>query len=61
MKCPICKKETGSDSQFAPFCSDRCRLLDLAAWSDGKYVISSPLVASEEDDKVKADPLDDED
>jgi endogenous inhibitor of DNA gyrase (YacG/DUF329 family) len=26
-----------------PFCSDRCRLQDLANWSTGKYVISEPI------------------
>jgi len=41
--CPICKKATDSetDADF-PFCSDRCRMLDLGNWSSEKYVISSP-------------------
>jgi uncharacterized protein len=41
--CPICKKPTNSetDADF-PFCSDRCRMLDLGNWSIEKYVISSP-------------------
>ncbi|MFW5845427.1 MAG: DNA gyrase inhibitor YacG [Planctomycetota bacterium] len=26
-------------SAYAPFCSRRCRLLDLGAWSDGVHVI----------------------
>ncbi len=25
-----------------PFCSDRCRIQDLANWADGKYVIPGP-------------------
>ena len=41
--CPICKKpsdsETGADF---PFCSERCKLLDLGNWASEKYVISSP-------------------
>ena len=26
-----------------PFCSDRCRLIDLGKWASGAYVISAPL------------------
>ncbi|MBZ5695789.1 MAG: DNA gyrase inhibitor YacG [Acidobacteriia bacterium] len=41
--CPICKKPTDSetDADF-PFCSERCRLLDLGNWASEKYTISSP-------------------
>ena len=41
--CPICKKPTNSetDADF-PFCSERCRLLDLGNWASEKYTISSP-------------------
>lgn len=41
--CPICRKPTDSekDADF-PFCSERCRLIDLGNWSSEKYVISRP-------------------
>jgi uncharacterized protein len=47
--CPICKKVTDSDkdSEF-PFCSERCRLLDLGAWSSEKYVVCDPIFDEEE-------------
>jgi endogenous inhibitor of DNA gyrase (YacG/DUF329 family) len=47
--CPICKKPTDSekDSEF-PFCSERCRLLDLGAWAAEKYVVSEPIFNEEE-------------
>jgi len=47
--CPICKKPTDSekDAEF-PFCSERCRLLDLGAWSAEKYVVSDPIFDEEE-------------
>lgn len=32
----------GSDPEF-PFCSERCRVIDLGKWASGGYVISSPL------------------
>jgi endogenous inhibitor of DNA gyrase (YacG/DUF329 family) len=43
MKCPICKKvevELG-DPEF-PFCSERCRTIDLGNWAMEKYVVSEP-------------------
>jgi uncharacterized protein len=41
--CPICRKATDSeDLADFPFCSERCRLLDLGNWASEKYVISSP-------------------
>ncbi len=39
MKCPICKKEVEPDDPDFPFCSERCRLIDLGNWAAGKYVI----------------------
>jgi len=42
-RCPICSKtyEVASldDLPSFPFCSDRCRLIDLGRWADGKYAI----------------------
>jgi endogenous inhibitor of DNA gyrase (YacG/DUF329 family) len=43
MKCPICKKEVPADSQYHPFCSERCKIIDLANWATEKYVISTPV------------------
>ena len=42
VRCPICRKEVPLDDPNMPFCSDRCRLLDLGNWASEKYVISSP-------------------
>ena len=41
-RCPICGKEVPFDETNMPFCSDRCRLLDLGNWASEKYVISTP-------------------
>ena len=43
MKCPICKKDVAPGNPDFPFCCERCRIADLANWSTGKYVISSPI------------------
>jgi len=48
LKCPICKKPVTSKEAELPFCSDRCRLIDLGKWASGKYVISSPVTDTEE-------------
>ena len=38
--CPTCdKKIPTQDNPYKPFCSERCRLLDLGNWVDGKYRI----------------------
>ena len=53
MQCPICKKPTleppldGPIAPF-PFCSERCRLVDLGRWLDEKYQI--PACATDEDE-----------
>jgi uncharacterized protein len=43
MQCPICKKPVdepnpGQKSYF-PFCSERCKLVDLGRWLSDKYQI----------------------
>lgn len=38
-----------SDAEF-PFCSERCRAIDLGKWASGAYIISSPLNDPETDD-----------
>jgi endogenous inhibitor of DNA gyrase (YacG/DUF329 family) len=43
LRCPICKKSAKSKGAEFPFCSDRCRQIDLGKWASGAYVISSPV------------------
>jgi endogenous inhibitor of DNA gyrase (YacG/DUF329 family) len=42
MRCPSCKKEVAQDAPEFPFCSERCKTIDLGNWAMEKYVISSP-------------------
>ena len=60
-RCPICRKPTDSEANADfPFCSERCRLLDLGNWSSEKYVITEPAL----DESVPENPSrsdDDED
>jgi endogenous inhibitor of DNA gyrase (YacG/DUF329 family) len=43
LRCPICKKAVKSTDADFPFCSDRCRTIDLGKWASGAYVIKSPV------------------
>ena len=43
LHCPTCKKVvTATDGDF-PFCSERCRIIDLGKWASGDYKITSPI------------------
>jgi len=48
LRCPICKKAVKNTDPEFPFCSDRCRTIDLGKWASGAYVISSPVRDTEE-------------
>jgi endogenous inhibitor of DNA gyrase (YacG/DUF329 family) len=38
--CPVCKNiTTWEENPFRPFCSERCKLIDLGAWASGDYKI----------------------
>jgi endogenous inhibitor of DNA gyrase (YacG/DUF329 family) len=43
MRCPICKKQVAAGNPEFPFCSPRCRIIDLGDWAAEKYVISAPV------------------
>lgn len=46
LRCPICDREIDSASEreaaYRPFCSDRCRLIDLGRWLGGRYRLDDP-------------------
>ena len=57
--CPICKRpveppreegegQTAGGSSHFPFCSERCKLIDLGRWLDGRYQI--PVVEDDLDE-----------
>jgi len=51
MKCPICKKDVDASGEFFPFCSERCKLIDLGNWASEKYVISTPIQPQEDEEQ----------
>ncbi|WP_034618538.1 DNA gyrase inhibitor YacG [Chitinibacter tainanensis] len=48
--CPICKAQTeySTSNPFRPFCSERCKLIDLGEWASEKYRVA---------DSAEVDPL----
>jgi endogenous inhibitor of DNA gyrase (YacG/DUF329 family) len=51
--CPTCGRpvEWNETFKWRPFCSERCKLIDLGAWASEKHVIPGESV--EDDDKDK--------
>jgi len=51
LKCPICKKAIDKDGDAFPFCSNRCRTIDLGRWADESYRISRPIEQADLDEE----------
>jgi endogenous inhibitor of DNA gyrase (YacG/DUF329 family) len=48
-RCPVCKQSvTPEGNTFRPFCSERCKMIDLDNWLEGRYRV--PVVAAEDDE-----------
>jgi uncharacterized protein len=60
--CPICGKPAPPrpENRAAPFCSERCRLLDLGKWLGGEYRIPGPPLAEGDDAPRSVDEEGDE-
>ena len=54
MKCPICQRSVSLKDPEAPFCSERCRLIDLGAWLSEQRAI--PGEAPAQDQQAPDDP-----
>ena len=51
IKCPHCQKKFNYyESTFRPFCSERCKMVDLGHWLEESYNI--PVKEEEQKDKV---------
>lgn len=46
VRCPNCGKQVARDAPAFPFCSERCRLVDLGRWLAGDYRIPDETPAS---------------
>lgn len=55
VKCPTCSRliEWGADFPYRPFCSERCKMIDLGQWATGAYRVplaEEPDPGGEKDD-----------
>ena len=52
VSCPTCQKENRyhTDNPFRPFCSERCRLIDLGEWADEGHRIPGQTVPPDYND-----------
>ena len=55
-KCPICSRPAPRDLATFPFCSERCRLVDLGEWLTGGYRIEPPGHGADSDDEQDGPP-----
>jgi endogenous inhibitor of DNA gyrase (YacG/DUF329 family) len=52
IKCPTCRADVQWEGNpHRPFCSERCQLIDLGAWTEEKYRIPGPKLAPKLDDE----------
>jgi endogenous inhibitor of DNA gyrase (YacG/DUF329 family) len=51
--CPQCNSlsEYSTENAFRPFCSERCRLIDLGQWANEGYRIPEPLKPNDLDEE----------
>ena len=53
MKCPTCSSETTyNGNPFRPFCSERCKLIDLGRWASEEFRMPTQDEAPDADDLV---------
>lgn len=43
LRCPTCRTLVLEKNEDFPFCSDRCRRIDLGKWAAGEYKVSTPI------------------
>jgi hypothetical protein len=57
VRCPTCRAEAAWEGNpHRPFCSERCRLIDLGAWAEGRYRIPGEKLPQEKDDDDEDEP-----
>ena len=56
IKCPTCRREAEVEAgfQWRPFCSRRCKIIDLGNWLEEVYRISSPANGDEDEEAAPA-------
>lgn len=60
VRCPACGAQSvwSEANPFRPFCSERCKLIDLGAWASDRYAIAGSTQESDASDKSPGDARD---
>lgn len=60
--CPQCQKVVvwQASSEFRPFCSKRCQLIDLGEWAEENHKISQPMQVDSVITEEMLDAMEDE-
>jgi hypothetical protein len=57
MKCPACKKATTWEhNRWRPFCSERCKLIDLGRWVSEEYAIAGSPAEEQQKEQEGQEP-----
>lgn len=57
VNCPICQRLVQWSDEFPqkPFCSERCKLIDLGAWAEGKRAIPGHFIEDDLSEDFESD------
>ncbi|MHB1233085.1 MAG: DNA gyrase inhibitor YacG [Burkholderiales bacterium] len=55
--CPLCGKPSpyNPDNRYRPFCSERCKLIDLGQWASESYSVASNETPDSPDAPTESD------
>lgn len=56
LRCPTCRGETEPGSRYRPFCSERCKMVDLGRWFRGEYVVAGEAAVAFDPELGEPDP-----
>ncbi len=59
-KCPTCERlmDWDATNPFRPFCSERCKLIDLGAWLAEEHRVAGEAVPADDEDENAPSPGD---
>ena len=59
LRCPTCRTIVSAKDEQFPFCSDRCRTIDLGKWASGAYKVSTAINDPEILEQIESGQLSD--
>lgn len=55
IRCPRCSQSCvySPENEYRPFCSERCKTGDIAAWASDSYAVAGPAITEEEAEQLE--------